>query len=320
MDRYVIVERVGEGAFGVVMKAKNLENGETVALKKVRIKKGELQDFLPRNALSELKALQQLSDCNYIVRLNEHFAHGSNLILSLEYMKTDLSKLMRKLSKSLEESHIKTYLKMMLRGIHHCHSNSIMHRDIKPANLLISPSGELKLGDFGLATVYVGPQKSYSHQVATRWYRAPELLYGSRSYDPKVDIWAVGCIFAEMLNHCPLFPGENDIDQLHKVLRILGTPTEENWPGVSQLPDFKKITFPDIKKISLKELVPNASDLALDLLGKLLCFDSKQRLSAAQALMHDYFYSDPLPASVSELKNNLDEQISMNTMDSGKIS
>lgn len=120
-----------------------------------------------------------------------------------------------------------------------------------------------------------------------------------------MDIWAVGCIFAEMLNHCPLFTGENDIDQLHKVLRLLGTPTEENWPGVSNLPDFKKITFPDIKRIPLTELVPNASRLAIDLLGKLLCFDPKKRFSAAQALMHDYFFSEPLPVYKSELKENI---------------
>ena len=172
MERYTILERIGEGTFGVVLKAKNLETGETVALKKIRVKKNELND-LPRNALSELKALQMLSDCPYVVRLNDHFAHGSNLILCLEYMKTDLSMILRKSPRSLKESHVKTYLKMLLRGIHYCHSNDIIHRDIKPANLLISPSGELKLGDFGLATVYVGPQKSYSHQVATRWYRAP---------------------------------------------------------------------------------------------------------------------------------------------------
>ncbi len=149
------------------------------------------------------------------MKLFEVFPRGANLILVLEFMKTDLARILRNLRKPLPESHVKTYAQMMLRGIEHCHAMNIVHRDIKPANLLISPTGELKLGDFGLATVYVGNHKSYSHQVATRWYRAPELLYGSRSYNQKVDLWSAGCVIAEMLNHSPLFAGENDIDQLH---------------------------------------------------------------------------------------------------------
>jgi cell cycle related kinase len=301
MEKYNILERLGEGAFGVVLKAKVIATGQTVALKKIRIRKSELEE-LPRNVLSELKSLQQLSECRNVVKLVDYFVHGSSLVIVLEFMQTDLSKVLKRTQKPLQESHIKSFLRMVLKGVVYCHSNNIMHRDIKPANMLISPSGELKLGDFGLATVYVGPHKPYSHQVATRWYRSPELLYGSQTYDHKVDIWAIGCIFAEMLNHCPLFPGENDIDQLHRVLKILGTPSEENWPGVSSLPDFKKITFPDIKKIELRELIPNASNIALDLLQSLLCFDSNKRFSATQALAHDYFYTHPLPVHFSELE------------------
>ena len=153
-----------------------------------------------------------------------------------------------------------------------------------------------------MATLYLGKNESYSHQVATRWYRAPELLYGSRSYDCKVDIWAAGCVMAELYNLCPLFTGENDIDQLYKVLSLLGIPSENNWPGVSKLPDFGKITFSKIKVRTISELVPGAPDLALDLMSHLLRFDNDERYSAEEALRHPYFFSEPLPCDFSELK------------------
>ena len=139
----------------------------------------------------------------------------------------------------------------------------------QPANLLISAEGRLKIADFGLSRISEGREgRQYSHQVATRWYRAPELLYGSRSYTEGVDLWAVGCIFGELLNNCPLFPGENDIDQLGIVIRNLGTPAEKSWPGASCLPDYSKITFPDCQGVSYEDMVPEASVSAVNLLSK----------------------------------------------------
>ncbi|KAL0480539.1 cyclin-dependent kinase Cdk20 [Acrasis kona] len=214
-------------------------------------------------------------------------------------MRTDLSRVLKHLTRPLQESHVKTYARMLLRGLDHCHSLNIMHRDVKPANLLISPSGILKLGDFGLATIYVGPNKSYSHQVATR---APELLYGSRSYDQSVDMWSAGCVIAEMLNHSPLFPGENDIDQLHTVLKALGSPTQDNWPGVRKLPDYNKITFTKMNPVPMNQLVPNASPHAIDLLSKLLVYDSEKRYTAKQALQHPFFHTEPYAVHYSELQ------------------
>jgi cell cycle related kinase len=191
----------------------------------------------------------------------------------------------------------------LLKGVTYLHSHSIMHRDLKPANLLISPMGHLKIADFGLARVFSGESgRLYSHQVATRWYRAPELLYGAKEYDLGVDMWAVGCIFGELLNNSPLFPGENDIDQLCQVLRVLGTPSEETWPGMSELPDFKKILFPEITPIPLELVVPDAPYQAIDLLSKFLVYYSKKRTTASNALLHLYFFSPPLPAHYSELR------------------
>ncbi|XP_031149037.1 cyclin-dependent kinase 20 isoform X2 [Sander lucioperca] len=237
MEQYSILGRIGEGAHGIVFKAKHIETGETVALKKVALRR--LEDGIPNQALREIKALQEIEDNQY---------------------------------------------------------------DLKPANLLISSSGHLKIADFGLARLFSERgERLYSHQVATRWYRAPELLYGARKYDEGVDLWAVGCIFGELLNSSPLFPGENDIEQLCCVLRVLGTPTQESWPEIVELPDYNKITFKENPAIPLEEIVPDTSPQAVDLLYKFLVYPSKQRCSARQALLHPYFFSSPLPAHHSEL-------------------
>ncbi|KAG6920693.1 cyclin dependent kinase 20, partial [Chelydra serpentina] len=155
--------------------------------------------------------------------------------------------------------------------------------DLKPANLLISSTGQLKIADFGLARVFSSDAgRLYSHQVATRWYRAPELLYGARKYDEGVDLWAVGCIFAELLNNSPLFPGENDIEQLCCVLRVLGTPSQRVWPEITELPDYNKISFKDNPPIPLEEVLPDAPPQALQLLTRFLVYPSRDRVRAAQ--------------------------------------
>lgn len=165
------------------------------------------------------------------MQLLDVFASGTGVVLVFEYMLGDLSQILRQQIGPLGSSVVKSYMLMILRGVAYCHQNSIMHRDLKPANLLVGPTGILKLGDFGLARIYTADcERPLSHQVATRWYRAPELLYGARTYDCGVDLWAVGCIFGELLNNSPLFPGQNDIDQLFCVQSSLGTPTGETWP------------------------------------------------------------------------------------------
>ncbi|XP_078394094.1 cyclin-dependent kinase 20 [Cetorhinus maximus] len=229
MEQYNILGRIGEGAHGIVFKAKHIETGETVALKKVALRK--LEDGIPNQALREIKALQEIEDNQYVVKLKDVFPHGTGFVLVFEYMLSDLSEVIRNSDWPLTESQVKGYMMMLLKGVTFCHQNSIMHRDLKPANLLISSTGHLKIADFGLARVFSNEgNRLYSHQVATRWYRAPELLYGARRYDEGVDIWAVGCIFGELLNNSPLFPGENDIEQLCCVLRVLGTPNQRTWP------------------------------------------------------------------------------------------
>ncbi|KAJ3017310.1 Cyclin-dependent kinase 20 [Thoreauomyces humboldtii] len=306
MDRYKILGKIGEGAHGVVLKAKSVETGEIVALKKVPLRR--LEDGIPNTILREIKALQEIDHQN-VVKLLSVYPSGPSFVLVFEYMLSDLSHIFRNTSHPLTSSQVKAYMVMLLKGLSYCHANNIMHRDLKPANLLISPSGVLKLADFGLARVHravapVGveaPQRPYSHQVATRWYRAPELLYGARMYDAGVDLWAVGCIFGELLNHSPLFPGQNDIDQLFCVLNVLGTPTKESWPDLETLPDYNKIQFPKMESVPLEQVCPDASQEAVDLLKRFLVYSSKTRIPAKEALLDVFFFTKPLPAHHLEL-------------------
>ena len=164
----------------------------------------------------------------------------------------------------------------------------MLHRDLKPQNILIDRAGSLRLADFGLARAFGLPMKTYTHEVVTLWYRAPEILLGTKHYSTPVDIWSVGCIFAEMAQKRPLFQGDSEIDQLFKVFRVLGTPTEENFPGVTQLPDFK-VTFPKWRYSGVARLVTNLDECGLDLLAKMICFNPAERISARAALEHPYF-------------------------------
>eukprot|EP00037_Helgoeca_nana_P014438 m.134748 g.134748 ORF g.134748 m.134748 type:complete len:335 (+) comp22546_c1_seq2:281-1285(+) len=302
MDNYLIEGKIGEGAHGVVLKAKKISSGTTVALKKVMIRR--LEDGIPKNALREIKALQEIDVHENIVTLRSVFSQGNGFVLVFDYMYSDLSQVIT--NYDLTGAQIKSYMVMLLRGVTYCHDNHIMHRDLKPANLLIDSVGRLKIADFGLARVFGtltddGSRPRYSHQVATRWYRAPELLYGAREYTEMVDIWAVGTIMAEMINNSPIFPGENDIDQLACVFRVLGTPTAATWPDVDSLPDYNKITFEEMPAVPLEDVVANTTASAIDLLQKMIVLNATKRMTAHAALIHEYFFCEPLPAHHSEL-------------------
>uniref|UniRef100_T1ISK1 Cyclin-dependent kinase 20 n=1 Tax=Strigamia maritima TaxID=126957 RepID=T1ISK1_STRMM len=299
MNRYSVLGWIGEGSQGIVLKGKDLQNGDIVALKRITLKK--VTDGIPLNLLREIKALQMI-DSDYIVKLLEVFSYGAGFVLVFEFMQSDLAEVLRDFEVTLNSGHVKSYMQMLLKGVAHCHSLGVIHRDLKPANLLISSNGMLKIADFGLARLYTKDEiRPYSHRVATRWYRAPELLYGANIYNEGMDLWAVGCIFGEMLNYSPVFPGENDINQLSVVLQFLGTPTEESWPGMTQLPDYNKIEFPKQKAVPFEEIFQTACSEAIDLLKKFLVYASNTRIPAEKALVHPYFFVKPLAVPPSQL-------------------
>jgi len=188
----------------------------------------------------------------------------------------------------LEPYTIKSFLFQLLQGIAYCHQHRVLHRDLKPQNLLINMEGELKLADFGLARAFGIPVRNYTHEVVTLWYRAPDVLMGSRKYSTPVDIWSVGCIFAEMVNGRPLFPGTSEQDQLNKIFKTLGTPNKKTWPSVTELPEYKE-TFTNYPAQNLKKIVRRLDNVGIELLSRMLQFDPNKRISAENAMKHPYF-------------------------------
>lgn len=225
MEEYKLLEKLSEGSSAVVYKALHLATGNVVALKKIRIRK--LDEGLPKTVTREISVCRELDHMS-IVQLLDVFPHSAAVVLVLEYLPIDLQVLMQHMLHPFTEAQIKTAFSQILQGLDYIHSKSMIHRDIKPANLLVGRDC-VKLADFGLCCV-VSPGRPISHEVATRWYRAPELLLGARIYDFSVDMWAAGCILAEMFNFEPIFHGDSDIDQLMRIVNILGAPSTEVWP------------------------------------------------------------------------------------------
>merc|ERR1719451_269042 len=235
-DRFQKLNKIGEGTYGVVYKAKDKLTGDILALKKIRLEAED--EGIPSTAIREIALLKQLQHPN-IVRLYDVVHTERRLTLVFEYLDQDLKKYLDICDGGLETAILKSFLYQLLCGVAFCHTHRVLHRDLKPQNLLIPREGKLKLADFGLARAFGIPVRSYTHEVVTLWYRAPDVLMGSRKYSTPVDIWSVGCIFTEMVNGRALFPGNTDADQLQKIFKILGTPSEPIWPTITELPDWK---------------------------------------------------------------------------------
>ena len=287
MNKYEVHGAVGEGAYGVVLKCRNKETGAIVAVKK--FKENEEDEVVRKTTMREVKVLRMLQHRN-IVSLLEAFRRKGRLYLVFEHLDLDLKKYMDTCSEITSHPDvIKFYLYQLLSGIAFCHKHRILHRDLKPQNLLVDyDTHVLKLADFGLARTFGVPVRMFTHEVVTLWYRAPEILLGSHTYSTPVDVWSIGCIFAEMVRKQPLFPGDSEIDELYRIFRWLGTPNEEMWPGVERLRNYKTI-FPQWSPRPLAEAVPSLCPAGLDLLSKMLCYEPASRISAKTALAHPYF-------------------------------
>ena len=285
VERYQKLEKIGEGTYGVVYKAKDRQTNEVIALKKIRLEADD--EGVPSTAIREISLLKELRHPN-VVELKNVVHSEQKLYLIFEYLDHDLKKFMDAYGAPLPPLIVKSYLYQMLSALLYCHTHRVLHRDLKPQNLLIDKSNSLKLADFGLARAFGLPIKTYTHEVVTLWYRAPEILLGCRQYSTPVDIWSVGCIFAEMAHKRPLFAGDSEIDQLFKIFRVLGTPTEESFPGVTAFKDFKA-TFPRWRQQGLAHLLPNLDADGLDLISHMVCYDPAKRISARDALEHPYF-------------------------------
>ena len=216
----------------------------------------------------------------------------------MDYVEHDLKSLMETMRRKKQvfmQGEVKCLLKQLLDAIAHLHDNWILHRDLKTSNLLLSHQGILKVGDFGLAREYGSPIKDYTPVVVTLWYRAPELLLCTKTYTTAIDVWSIGCIFAELLSMQPLFPGKTEIDQINRIFKDLGTPNDKIWPGFNKLPLIEKVKFITNKKPQIRpRMISVTSDLGFDLLLKLLTYDPKQRLSAEGAKYHKYFEEQPI--------------------------
>jgi cyclin-dependent kinase len=299
MERYQKLEKIGEGTYGVVYKAKDRITNEIVALKKIRLEAED--EGIPSTAIREISLLRELQHPN-IVRLYDVVHTERKLTLVFEYVDQDLKKYLDVCDGGLEINILKSFLYQLCRGVAFCHHHRVLHRDLKPQNLLINREGELKLADFGLARAFGIPVRSYTHEVVTLWYRAPDVLMGSRKYSTPVDVWSIGCIFAEMLNGGPLFPGTSEADQLHRIFRSLGTPDETIYPEISQLPEWRP-DFPVYPAPSnLSGLVPTLDSVGLDLIQRMLCYNPAHRIPAQEALTHPFF--NDLPSTIKNLPHD----------------
>ena len=297
-EAYDIVGQVGEGTYGQVYKAVSERSGVLVALKKIRME-AEKEGF-PVTSMREIKLLQGLRHEN-VVRLHELMtSRTGSVYMVFEYVEHDLSGLLSHPAVAFTPAHLKSLAYQLLSGLAYLHKRSVLHRDLKSSNLLLSNAGELKLADFGLARTYFKRRKGdYTNRVVTLWYRAPELLLGATQYGPAVDTWGAGCLFLELFYRRPIFQGHDELHQLHVLKSLLGPLDTASWPDAASLPWFELLREPNTSDTHAgapdafsERYADLVSPAALSLARSLLRYDPRERLSASDALSHEYFTSE----------------------------
>ncbi|XP_074549975.1 serine/threonine-protein kinase MAK isoform X2 [Halichoeres trimaculatus] len=284
MNRYTTLKQLGDGTYGSVLMGRSNESGELVAIKRMKRKFYSWEECMN---LREVKSLKKLNHAN-VVKLKEVIRENDHLYFVFEYMKENLYQLMKDRKKLFPESVIRNISFQILQGLAFIHKYGFFHRDMKPENLLCMGPELVKIADFGLARE-IRSKPPYTDYVSTRWYRAPEVLLRSSTYSSPIDLWAVGCIMAELYTLRPLFPGNSEVDEIFKICQVLGTVKKADWPEGYQLASAMNFRFPQCVPTPLKTLIPNASNEAITLMKDLLQWDPKKRPTAVQALRYPYF-------------------------------
>jgi cyclin-dependent kinase-like len=285
-SKYEVLGIVGEGAYGIVYKCKNKENNDFVAIKKF---KETEDDIVKKSMLRELKVLKILKHEN-IVEFKEAFKRKNNLFLVFEYVEKTLLELLQQKPKGLDSELIRNIIFQLCKAIKYLHDQNIIHRDIKPENLLIDPNYKLKLCDFGFARSISKNKEQLTDYVATRWYRSPELLLGNGYYGNEMDYWAIGCIMGELTDGEPLFPGEDEVDQIICIMKVLGKITEEQLISFAKNPRFNGVKLPEITKPETleKRYSGKLNKTAINFMKQLLHPDPNLRLKGEQVFQHPY--------------------------------
>ncbi|OAA80450.1 Protein kinase-like domain protein [Akanthomyces lecanii RCEF 1005] len=293
-ERYTVTKELGQGAYGIVCAAIQNATSEGVAIKKIT--NIFSKKILAKRALREIKLLQHFRGHRNITCLYDMDIprpnHFNEAYLYEELMETDLAAIIRS-GQPLTDAHFQSFIYQILCGLKYIHSANVLHRDLKPANLLVNADCELKIADFGLARGFsIDPEENAGYMteyVATRWYRAPEIMLGFQSYTKAIDVWSVGCILAELIGGRPFFKGRDYVDQLNQILHILGTPNEETLRriGSPRAQEYVR-NLPFMARKPFHSLFPNANTNANDLLDAMLAFDPSSRITVEAALEHPY--------------------------------
>ena len=282
MEKYKIIETVGDGTYGTVFKGINTKTNEYVAIKKMKKKYTDWDECL---SLKEVQALLTLKHSN-IVTLNELILQKNELNMIFEFIGQNLFEYAKNMNE-IPEYKIRNISFQILQGLAYMHKNNFFHRDMKPENILIS-GDQVKLADFGLARD-INSEPPFTDYVATRWYRSPEVILNSKIYSSPIDIFALGAIIAELYTGVPLFPGKEASDQMNKICEVLGTPSQSDWNEGYDLANQIHFKFPQYRGKKLKNVIHRASDLAINLLEMMLCFNPSKRPSAVKCLQHPFF-------------------------------
>ncbi|KAF9800068.1 hypothetical protein SFRURICE_016945 [Spodoptera frugiperda] len=298
IEEFQFLDRVNEGTFGVVYRGSDKKTGDIVALKHFK-KINEATGF----SIAAQRELDLLMEMEHINIVTGHEiavdSRSDEVFLVMEYVPNEMNSLMHTMRNNrvaFGPEHVKCIMVQLLTAIQYLHHSRVFHRDLKPSNILITEDGILKVADFGMARDYDIPYQQYTPVVVTRWYRAPELLLRSKTYGTPIDMWSVGCIFAELMNLQPLFPGSSEINQLKVIFEVLGTPSDTVWPGYSKLTLASNIIFDEFPSGGLRKKINQdlLTDNGFSLLLELLTYDPSMRATATEALLHPYFDEQPL--------------------------